>query len=158
MRYAVIDETGLVENVIELDPEQLAPQYGTEGEGDDAVEVLIRPAFSLPGKSLVAHDEAAPGWTFDGASFVAPPAPEPIPVVAPRVRLPKLTLIDRLDKMHLLDKAIVVLGDGKQRIRWDASSSVDPSNPDVRMLLTVIAGAEHVDELLAPETDEERAL
>lgn len=77
-------------------------------------------------------------------------------VPAERVRLPKLTLIDRIDKAGKLDMAIAALGTGKQKIRWDASSAVDPENEDVRALLKAI-GCD-VEEMLAPETAAEAAI
>lgn len=88
--------------------------------------------------------------------------PEPAdplpPEAASRVRLPKLTLVDRLDKAGKLDAALAALGTGKQRIRWDASNAVDPANPDVRALLTAVVGADQVDVFLAPETPAEAAI
>lgn len=53
-RFAVVNpETGLVENIIRA------------GAG-----------FVIPGRALIETADAAPGWTYDGASFVAP-EPEP---------------------------------------------------------------------------------
>lgn len=83
-----------------------------------------------------------------------PAAPEP--VIVARVRLPKLTLVDRLTKAGKIEAAISALGTGVQRIRWDASSSVDPANADVRALLAAI-GCD-VEAMLAPETAAEAAL
>lgn len=123
--------------------------------------------------TISAFDGAPAGWCFD-----APPEVpegkmalrfgpgvwelrdfEPLPAPpAPRRRLPKLTLVDRLQKAGKLEAAIAALGTGATRIRWDASSAVDPSNPDVRTLLTALVGAEQVDAFLAPETKEEAAL
>lgn len=69
MRLAVIDgedaESGLVENAIEA------------AEG-----------FVMPGKTLVASEEAGPGWTWDGETF-APPEPSP-PVPPAEVAMHKV--------------------------------------------------------------------
>lgn len=65
MRYAVIDASGSVVNVILWD-------------------ALAAPDFTIEGHTLVAADEAGPGWTYDGTSFIAPPPPpEPAPKATP---------------------------------------------------------------------------
>ena len=69
------------------------------------------------------------------------------PAAAPR-RIPKLTLIDRLQAAGLFDVALAAIkADPLTYERWQASSSVDPENPEVRALLVVIGG--DVDGLLA---------
>lgn len=62
MRYAVIDKSGVVENVIEA------------AEG-----------FTLPGRALVEADETvAAGWTFDGTKFAGPKiSSEPVRTLSP---------------------------------------------------------------------------
>lgn len=65
-RYAQVHEaTGFVVNVILLDPE-------------------AQPGVVAPAGYKFVEDvksEAGPGFTWDGAAFVAPPSPETIPEV-----------------------------------------------------------------------------
>lgn len=62
------------------------------------------------------------------------------PAAAPR-RIPKLALIDRLHAAGLFDAALAVIkADPLQYERWQASSSVDPENPEVRGLIEAIGG------------------
>lgn len=64
MRYAVLDDTGLVLNAIIADAQT-------------AAEIEQK-----TGNRLVPHDEASPGWRFVNGDFV-PPTPEPTPVLDP---------------------------------------------------------------------------
>lgn len=59
MRFALIDKTGLVENVVEA-------------------ESAERLAVIFPGLTIIPHDRAGPGWRLDGEKLVEP-APEPKP-------------------------------------------------------------------------------
>lgn len=61
MRYAVLDNNGLVLNVIIADAQTAAEIERTTGH------------------SLVPHDTASPGWRFVDGDFVPPPAPAPPP-------------------------------------------------------------------------------
>lgn len=61
MRFALIDETGRVENVVEA----------------ESADVL---AAIFPTMTLLQHDRAGPGWRLAGGMLVEPePEPEPSP-------------------------------------------------------------------------------
>ena len=118
MRYAIV-ESGIVTNAIEVDPETL----------DDFV--------AASGLTLYPHEEASPGWTFDGTTFAPPPI---IPEPPKPFTINKRVVVERLHKADLLTQAFAALGGpgAYQYERWSASTVVDPTNADVLALMAGI--------------------
>lgn len=145
MRFAVIDANGVVDNAIDLDPGELIARTVTDPDTNEETTI---PAFAIPGCMLIAHEQASPGWTYDGAAFHAPVIP---PAPAPKYRLSKRVLVERLNKAGLFAAAIAALGGPGDLLyeRWSASVEVDPENADVLALLNSLPGAD-VQNLLRP--------
>ena len=71
------------------------------------------------------------------------------PAAVPR-HIPKLVLIDRLHAAGLFDAALAALtADPLTYERWQASTSVDPADAEMRALLAAIGG--DVDALLGTD-------
>lgn len=141
MRLAVIDgenaESGLVENAIEA------------AQG-----------FVMPGKTLVASEEAGPGWAWDGETF-APPEPSP-PVPPAEVAMHKvkkaalLTPWDGYDNL----KAAIEAGidalpstptpkNALARIEWDTAPNLVRDGATTQAVMAIIGMTEgQRDELL----------
>ena len=109
MKYAII-ENGTVTNVTLWD----GTTEWSPPEGSIAV---------------ACPDEVGPGWTYDGTNFIAPPLPEPGPVILNKVDF--LRLFTQAERINIRAAAAVnpVVADYQSML--DAATTVNLQDPDI---------------------------
>lgn len=132
MRYALI-KMGTVENVIAA-----SPDFAGALIGFDAIV------------QLAESDAIAPGWSYDGAEFSAPPpAPPSVPeeVTMRQARL-ALHAVGLLDAAQAVIDALPEPQRAAARIEWEYATGVRRDNPLIAVMISAgLATAEDVDAL-----------
>ncbi|MEN5084248.1 hypothetical protein ABE438_17345 [Bosea sp. TWI1241] len=149
--HAVIVSGGLVTAVIDItgktiDPDGRAARgpatYSVEGPGG-AEEVTYEAVIEAPdGAILVATEEAAPGWTWDGHDFASPdPDPEPeIPLRPITRRQLRLTLLAH-GVLDQVEPAILSLAEPDRSIatiEWQDASEYRRDHPLIAQIGTAL--------------------
>ena len=97
--------------------------------------ILADDGFTLPGKTLIASDAAAPGDTWDGTTFTTPAPVVPVPEsVTPRQARLALLNADLLDAVE----AAIAAGSRADQITWEFAVDVRRDYPMIANLGTAL--------------------
>jgi hypothetical protein len=84
------------------------------------------------GETLIPHESAGPGWTFDGTTLTPPPAPvpEPVRVITPREFRQRFTDTEQAGIMAAAMQDVQVLD---WRLRAAEARDIDLDHPETAL-------------------------